>query len=69
MKNRNSKLTLNKETVSALTNNEMSNVKGGFTYGLSLGHRCKNSERLGADSQLDCGVKVEEERLAKLNTH
>ncbi len=37
------KLRLNKNTISYLTDGEMSHVKGGFTYSLSGGHICQNS--------------------------
>ena len=54
-----SKLKLNKKTVTSLTKTEMDNVKGGFTYSLSLGSRCKNSKSLGAGSQFECGQMLE----------
>ncbi len=41
-----SKLGVNKETMSSLTNEEMNSVKGGFTYALSLGWRCRYSNRV-----------------------
>lgn len=40
----NSKLTLNKKTVSKLNEAEMQDLKGGFTYSLSGGARCQWSD-------------------------
>ena len=42
MKKPNNKLKLNKETVSTLNDEQMKNVKGGFTYILSGGQRCRS---------------------------
>ncbi len=39
------KLSLNKETITSLEKNQMANVKGGITYSLSWGERCKKSNR------------------------
>lgn len=67
MKKTGKKLSLNKETISALSGEEMSSVKGGFTYSLSLGNRCQNSKELGQSSQFDCGVEIEKLRQAKFS--
>ncbi len=45
MKKLNKKLTLNKETIASLNDAQMGAVKGGFTYALSLGHRCRDCRR------------------------
>lgn len=37
------KLELNKVTLQRLSSNEMSHVKGGFTYALSTGQVCQDS--------------------------
>jgi natural product precursor len=42
MKKITKKLTLNKETISALDKTQMLSVKGGFTYSLSTGDRCQS---------------------------
>ena len=49
------KLTLKKETIVALDKAGMANVKGGFTYSLSGGERCKYSKSLGAKNPEECG--------------
>lgn len=54
------KLNLNKETIAALDNKTMSEVKGGFTYSLSTGARCNISKKYGADNPYDCGRLVME---------
>lgn len=55
------KLKFNKETVANLTGNEMKDVKGGFTYGLSGGARCqwsKRTQQIGTiQNDLDCKVR------------
>lgn len=56
MKNLDTKLVLNKQTLSSLSNNEMSHVKGGFTYSISVGHECKYSKSLGATTKVACDV-------------
>ena len=51
------KLKLSKKTVSELSNSELENVKGGFTYGLSLGATCRYSKSLGANiNAYQCGA-------------
>lgn len=37
------KLSLNKKTISRLSDNELSAIKGGFTYSLSTGQICQES--------------------------
>ena len=37
------KLVLNKKTIAYLQQNEMSAIQGGFTYSLSTGQICQNS--------------------------
>lgn len=51
------KLILNKQTIIKLTETEGSNIKGGFTYSLSLGDRCKLSKQRTADNAFECGRK------------
>jgi natural product precursor len=51
-----SKLTLKRETIVALDDAAMSNVKGGFTYALSMGATCKHSKELTANNAHDCGL-------------
>ena len=51
------KLSLNKQKISQLSEVEASNVKGGFTYSLSLGAVCKLSIGLGASNAYECGEK------------
>ncbi|WP_044201191.1 class I lanthipeptide [Flammeovirga sp. OC4] len=41
------KLKLNKEVLSSLDKSEMSQVKGGFTYIVTLGSRCRQSKGYG----------------------
>lgn len=67
MKKLETKLVLNKHTVASLNNNEMSSVKGGFTYSLSLGYRCKNSKSLDAATQFECGQKTQALQQAKVS--
>jgi hypothetical protein len=50
------KLTLKKETIVALDDAAMSNVKGGFTYSMSMGQTCKVSRQYGAHNAYDCGL-------------
>lgn len=50
------KLNLNKETIAALDNKTMSEIKGGFTYSLSTGQRCRASKGLGMDDPYKCGA-------------
>lgn len=56
------KLNLNKETIAALDNQMMSEVKGGFTYSLSMGAVCRHSKGNGANNAYECGKhdKIEE---------
>lgn len=49
----NQKLRLKKEIV-LLSNQDQTNVQGGFTYSLSLGYRCRSSKQWGADNLYDC---------------
>ena len=55
MKKLTTKLTLNKTTVAGLDKQEMAAVKGGFTYSLSWGSRCRHSQAEGAGSAYNCG--------------
>ena len=55
MKKLTTKLTLNKTTVAGLDKQEMAAVKGGFTYSLSWGSRCRHSQAMGAGDLYDCG--------------
>lgn len=48
MKKLTTKLSLNKQTLASLDNKQLSAVKGGFTYSLSMGGFCHNSRELGA---------------------
>lgn len=52
------KLQLKKEKIANLTNEQMGEVNGGFTYSLSTGERCKVSKAVGATNPYDCGVIV-----------
>lgn len=61
------KLNLNKETIAALDNKTMSEIKGGFTYSLSTGARCHASKARGARNAYDCGaalIKAYDEKRA-----
>ena len=53
------KLNLNKETIAALDSKTMSEIKGGFTYSLSTGHRCRASKGLGMNDPYKCGAAVQ----------
>ena len=55
MESKFSKLLVNKSTVSALNNEEMRAVKGGFTYSLSMGAQCQASRSLSANTAFKCG--------------
>lgn len=57
------KLNLNKETIAALDNRTMSEIKGGFTYSLSGGAVCKLSRKSGAQSAYECGLKQNKQEL------
>ncbi|WP_084373308.1 class I lanthipeptide [Reichenbachiella faecimaris] len=46
MKKSNKKLTLNKETVSKLNDEQMEEIKGGYFHILSIGARCQRSRML-----------------------
>jgi natural product precursor len=59
MKKLNRKLTLKKETIVSLDKSEMASVKGGFTYSLSTGARCKSSKSAGASNPFECGAVTE----------
>ncbi len=50
------KLKLNKKTIVALDNETMSEVKGGFTYSLSMGQTCKFSKSYGSKNASECGA-------------
>lgn len=50
------KLQLKKNKIANLTNDQMNDVNGGFTYSLSTGQRCKASKALGAGDPYECGV-------------
>ncbi|WP_118974940.1 hypothetical protein [Taibaiella koreensis] len=52
------KLSLKKKQVMALTSQSQADIQGGFTYALSLGYRCRRSQRLGADNPGACGVAI-----------
>jgi len=52
------KLSLNKEVVVNLDKAGMANLKGGFTYSLSTGARCKLSKSLDAKNLIECGFNV-----------
>ncbi len=54
MKKLNKKLTLNKETIASLNNEQMGAVKGGFTYALSMGARCIKSKGNGHGVTCKC---------------
>ena len=54
MKKLNKKLTLNKETIASLNNEQMGDVKGGFTYALSMGARCRKSNGFGNGNTCKC---------------
>ena len=58
MKKLTTKLTLSKTTVASLDKQEMAAVKGGITYSLSWGSRCKISQAMTAGSNYECGVMV-----------
>jgi hypothetical protein len=49
---------LNKSTIAQLNNNDMGQVKGGFTYALSTGALCKQSKALGAGNPYECGDAI-----------
>ncbi|RBL91142.1 class I lanthipeptide [Chitinophaga flava] len=49
------KLSLNKFTVASLDESKSAVIKGGFTYSLSLGQRCRESMAAGATSPYECG--------------
>lgn len=56
MKKTGAKMSLNKRTISTLSSGEMTNVKGGFTYSLSLGETCQHSKKIGAKrNAYQCG--------------
>ena len=55
MESKFSKLLVNKSTISALNNEEMRAVKGGFTYSLSMGGTCQASKKLTASNAVQCG--------------
>ncbi|WP_165370427.1 class I lanthipeptide [Hymenobacter persicinus] len=46
MKKVNTKITLNKQTLASLDQQQMATAKGGFTYSLSLGIACRYSEQV-----------------------
>ena len=48
MKKLNAKLSLNKQTLASLDDKQLSAVKGGFTYSLSMGGACQGSRAAGA---------------------
>lgn len=54
MKKLKKKLTLNKETISRLNDQQMGKVIGGFTYSLSLGDRCQSD---GEWASCCCGTQ------------
>ncbi|GAF05886.1 class I lanthipeptide [Saccharicrinis fermentans] len=58
------KLNLNKETIAVLDNSAMSEVKGGFTYSLSTGLRCKVSKAHGGGNPYECGEMLAKEVAA-----
>jgi len=56
MKKLTKKLSLNKQTISALNSAELKNLKGGlFTYSLSTGDICIESKARGANNGYECG--------------
>ena len=55
----NTKLQLNKRTVTELSNSELDSVKGGFTYSLSLSSTCQHSKALGGVNRKDCLERVD----------
>jgi natural product precursor len=61
MKKSKKKLSLNKEVVANLDKEDLANIKGGFTYSLSTGYRCKVSKSLDAKNPLECGYKWPQE--------
>lgn len=50
-----SNLSLNKFTVASLDDANAQNVKGGFTYSLSMGTLCRYSKSKGALNPFQCG--------------
>ena len=52
------RLELKRQVITSLTQDNASNVKGGFTYSLSLGQVCKNSKALGIGNAFDCGIAM-----------
>ena len=50
------KLQLKKNKIANLTNEQMNDVNGGFTYSLSTGERCRASQAVGAGNPYDCGA-------------
>lgn len=51
-----SKLRLNKERISTLTQEQSQAVAGGFTYSLSTGQVCKASKAVGGENAYECGA-------------
>jgi len=53
------KLELKKRTVTELSKTQMEKVKGGFTYALTTGERCKKSEKMfGGGNSCKCDSLV-----------
>lgn len=52
------KLQLKKDKIANLTNDQMNEVNGGFTYSLSTGQRCRVSKAVGAADAYECGAIV-----------
>ncbi|MFN8844566.1 MAG: TIGR04149 family rSAM-modified RiPP [Chryseotalea sp.] len=52
------KINLKKETIVSLDSSEMANIKGGLTYSLSTGWRCKLSQSLDAKNNYECGEEM-----------
>ncbi|WP_143069886.1 class I lanthipeptide [Hymenobacter actinosclerus] len=60
MKKVTTKLTLNKQTLASLDQQQMAAAKGGFTYAISMGGNCRLSMRLTAGNRAACEDMVEE---------
>lgn len=56
MRNKISKLILNKEIIEMLDSIQVGQTNGGFTYSLSLGSYCKNSKSFGAETAEECSA-------------